>query len=121
MTHPDTDITAGGPALLSMHQFSNDTLGISHQGRLLARNDSAGQLLYDVHNERAATPQRWASQKMPAGTPPAQLPARIQIPHFSARAPNRSERTSEKKSLTRPLQPQTAERPMPYRNPYSPT
>lgn len=73
---------------VTVHQFSNDTLGISYQGRLLARYDSAGQPLHSSPNKaRAATAQRLASEKMPAGAPAAQLPARTRNQHFSARAP----------------------------------
>jgi len=94
---------------VTVHQFSNDTLGISYQGRLLARYDSAGQLLDPKsHKERAATAQRWAGESMPAGAPPSQLPARIQNPHFSARAPQPGESADGKMSLTQTLQPQTA-------------
>ena|ERR1700736_6738385 len=82
---------------VTVHQFSNDTLGISYQGRLLARYDSAGQLLQlAMHKERAAT---------------AQAPARIRNQHFSARAPDARESADEKMSLTQPLQPQTAGEP----------
>jgi transposase InsO family protein len=94
---------------VTVHQFSDDTLGISYQGRLLARYDSAGQLLHpSQHKERAATAQRWAGAKMPAGAPPSQVSARIQIPHFSARAPDQAERAGEKMSLVPPLQSSSA-------------
>jgi transposase len=90
---------------VTVHQFSNDTLGISYQGRLLARYDSAGQLLGpDPHKERAATAQRWAGESMPAGAPPSQLPARIKDQHFSARAPDASESAGEKMPLAEPIQ-----------------
>jgi hypothetical protein len=95
---------------VTVHRFSNDTLGISYQGRLLARYDSAGQLLGpDPHKERAATAQRWAGENIPAGAPPSQLPARIKDQHFSARAADASESAGEKMLLIKPLQPQTAE------------
>ena len=91
---------------VTVHQFPDDTLGISYQGRLLARYDSAGQLLSpSQHKERAATAQRWAGQKMPAGAPAEQLAARIQTPHFSARAPDEGESADGKMSLAQPLQP----------------
>jgi hypothetical protein len=77
---------------VTVHQFPNDTLGISYQGCLLARYNSAGQPLHASPNkERAATAQRLASQQMLAGASAAQLPARLQIPHFSARAPDADE------------------------------
>src|SRR5215470_12264256 len=67
-----------------IHQFSNGTLGISYQGRLLARYDASGQPLSPNPNkERAATAQRLASQ---AGRRLAtQWPTRIQNPHFPTR------------------------------------
>jgi len=90
---------------VTVHQFSNDTLGISYQGRLLARYDSAGQPLHPgSHKERAATAQRWAGENMPAGAPPSQLPARIKSQHFSARAPDASESAGEKMPLAELIQ-----------------
>jgi len=90
---------------VTVHQFPDDTLGISYQGRLLARYDSAGQLLpRGIHKERAVTAQRWAGQRMPAGALAEQLAARIQNPPFSARAPDPGESAGEKMSLAQPLQ-----------------
>ena len=91
---------------VTVHEFPNDSLGISYQGRWLARYDSAGNLRAKP-KERAATAQRWASEPMLAGAPAPQLPARIQIPHFSARAPDPSESAGEKMSLAHSLQPHT--------------
>ena len=91
---------------VTVHQFPNDTLGISYQGRLLKRYDSAGQPLHPGPNkERAATAQRWASQKMLAGAPAAQLSARIKNQHFSARAPDAGESAGGKMPLAQPAQP----------------
>jgi hypothetical protein len=46
-----------------IHQFPNGTLGISYQGRLLARYDAlGGPLQPSPHKERAATAQRWPAQ-----------------------------------------------------------
>jgi hypothetical protein len=90
---------------VTVHQFSNDTRGISYQGRLLARYHRAGQILHPgSHKERAATAQRWAGESMPAGAPPSQLPARIQSQHFSARAPDAGESAGEKMPLAELIQ-----------------
>jgi hypothetical protein len=46
----------------TVHQFSNGTLAVSYQGRLLARYDARGEPLHPNPNkERAATAQRLAS------------------------------------------------------------
>ena len=90
---------------VTVHRFSNDTLGISYLGRLLARYDSAGQPLHLAPTkERAATAQRWAGESMPAGAPPSQLPARIRNQHFSARAPDAGGSADEKMLLAEPFQ-----------------
>ncbi len=52
-----------------------------------------------THNERAGPAQRWASKKMLAGAAAPQLPARIQIQHFPARAPDAGERLRVEKCL----------------------
>ncbi len=63
---------------VTVHQFPNDSLGISYQGPLLARYDSTGQPLQQSPNkERAATARRLASQPMLAGGPASQFSARI--------------------------------------------
>jgi transposase len=90
---------------VTVHQFPNATLGISYQGRLLARYDSGGQPLPSPHTERAAPAQRWASKTMPAAAPASQLPARIQNQHFSARAPDPHESAAAKMSLPTSAQP----------------
>ena len=85
---------------VTIHQFSNQSLGVSYQGRLLARYDSAGGLLPPLPNKvRAASAQRLASQKMLAGAPATHLAARIQNLHFPARAPTLDESTGGKMSL----------------------
>jgi hypothetical protein len=67
-----------------VHQFANGTLGISYQGRLLARYDAAGGPLQPSPNkERAAHAQRWASQAV-RRVATHQL-TRIQNPHFPPR------------------------------------
>ena len=91
---------------VSVHQFPADTLGISYQGRLLARYDSAGQPLHlNPNKQRAATAQGLASTKMLAGAPAAQLPARTQRQHFSTRAPDPGESAVGKMPLSLPGQP----------------
>ncbi len=92
-----------------VHQFPNHTLGISYQGRLLARYDSAGQLL--IHKERAAPAQAPGRPTAAVPSPAPQLPARIRSQHFSARAPDAGESAGEKMSLTQPLQTPTAGEP----------
>src|SRR5690348_11626517 len=69
---------------VTVHQFSNGNLGISYQGRLLVRQDSAGQPLQPSPNrERAASPQRWASQAVRRVATDWRTPT--QNSHFSAR------------------------------------
>ena len=90
---------------VTVHQFPTDTFGISYQGRLLARYDSAGQPLpHSPNKERAATAQRLASQPMLAGAPAAQFSARIKNQHFSARAPDTAESVGGKMSFAIPTQ-----------------
>jgi len=69
---------------VTVHQFSNGTLGISYQGRLLARYDASGGPLYPSPNkERAASAQHLASKAVrPLATP---WPTRTQNPHFPTR------------------------------------
>lgn len=95
---------------VTVHQFPTDTFGISYQGRLLARYDSAGQpLQQSLYKERAATAQRLASQPMLAGAPAAQFSARIKNQHFSARAPDAAESVRGKMPLAQPAQPYVSE------------
>lgn len=91
---------------VTVHEFSHHRLGISYQGRLLARYDRAGQPLPPApHKERAATAQPLGrhTDAVPAVAP--QLAARIQKQHFSARAPDPGERAAGKMSLAQPSQP----------------
>jgi transposase len=87
---------------VTVHQFANATLGVSYQGRLLARYDSSGGLLPATpapNKVRAAAAQRAGRPKH--AVPPAamQPPARTQNPHFSARTPKPGESAGEKMSL----------------------
>ena len=67
-----------------VHQFSDGTLGISYQGRLLARYDGAGSPLQPSPNkERAVTAQRLASQT--GRRVATQWRTRSQHPHFPTR------------------------------------
>src|SRR6201993_5212702 len=69
-----------------VHQFANATLGISYQGRLLARYDALGGPLNSCPNkERTATAQRLASTAVRRVA--THWRTRIQNPHFSARTP----------------------------------
>src|ERR1700737_2405227 len=71
---------------VTAHQFANGTLGISYQGRLLARYDAAGGPLHpSPDKERAAKAQRLAS-KAGQRVAPHRRP-RTQNSHFSARTP----------------------------------
>lgn len=67
-----------------VHQFSNGTLGISYQGRLLARYDASGGPLQPIPNkERAARAQRLASEAVRRVA--THQATRIQNPHFPTR------------------------------------
>jgi transposase len=69
---------------VTVHQFSNGTLGISYQGRLLARYDASGGPLQPSPNrERAASAQRWASQAVRRVA--THWSTRTQNPHFPTR------------------------------------
>ncbi len=92
---------------VTVHQFSNQTLGVSYQGRLLARYDSAGGLRPPLPNkERAASAQRLASKKLLAGAAATHLRTRIQNLHFSART--QPDESAGEKMFTQP-----ASRPTP--------
>jgi transposase len=77
---------------VTVHQFANATLGVSYQGRLLARYDAAGGPLHlSPNKERAAGAQRLASTAVrrvaPHRSPRTQnshSPTRTQIPVRSA-------------------------------------
>jgi hypothetical protein len=86
---------------VTVHQFSNATLGVSYQGRLLARYDSSGGLLSASPNKvRAASAQRPGRPKN--AVPAAAMPrtARTQNPQFFARTPKPDESAGEKMPLT---------------------
>jgi transposase len=86
---------------VTVHQFADGNLGISYQGRLLARYDSAGQALHPSPNtERAASAQRSASQAVQRVA--AHWPTRTQNPPFSARTPAAGESAGGKTPVTQP-------------------
>ena len=89
---------------VTVHQFSNGTLGISYQGRLLARYDAAGGPLHPHPNkERATTAQRLAST---SGRRVARhWRTRTQNPHFSARTQKAVRSAGEKMSVAPDLNP----------------
>jgi transposase len=69
---------------VTVHQFANGTLGISYQGRLLARYDAAGGLLHPASDkERATSAQRLASKAVRRVATHRRM--RTQNPHFSTR------------------------------------
>jgi hypothetical protein len=81
-----------------VHQFADGTLGISYQGRLLARYDAAGgPLQANPNKERAATAQRLASTAVRRVA--RQWRTRTQTPHFSARAQAAVRSAGEKMSV----------------------
>ena len=93
---------------VTVHQFANATLGVSYQGRLLARYDSNGGLLpapAAPNKVRAATAQRPGRPKNAVPAAAMQRTARTQNPHFFARTPKPGESAGEKMSLT--TNPQT--------------
>ena len=89
-----------------VHQFSNGTLGISYQGRLLARYHAlGGPLLPDPNKERAATAQRLASTAVQRVATHSRT--RYQSSHFSARTPMAAESADGKMLLAQlPIQTQ---------------
>jgi transposase len=83
---------------VTVHQFSNGTLGISYQGRLLARYDASGGPLPPIPNkERAATAQRLASAAVQRVA--THRPAPTQNPHFSARTQKAARSAGQKMSV----------------------
>jgi transposase len=71
-----------------VHQFANASLGVSYQGRLLARYDALGTpVSAPPDTVRAASAQRWAGAKPPAGAAASPLSARTQNKQLSARSP----------------------------------
>jgi transposase len=92
---------------VTVHQFSNGTLGISYQGRLLARYDaSAGPLSPGPNKERAAAAQRLASTAVRRVATHWQPPTRN--PHFSTRTQEAVRSAGEKMSVA-PSTDQTPE------------
>jgi len=88
---------------VTVHQFSNDTLGVSYQGRLLARYDSSGGLLPATpapKKVRAASAQRPGRPNNAVPPAASHWTARTQNPHFFARTPKPGESADEKMSLT---------------------
>ncbi len=84
---------------VTVHQFANGNLGISYQGRLLARYDAAGGPLRSSPNkERAASAQRSASQAVRRVA--TYWPTPTQNPHFSARTPATGESADGKMPAT---------------------
>jgi transposase len=84
---------------VTVHQFADGTLGISYQGRLLARYDAAGGPLHPAPNkERAASAQRAASQAVRRVA--THWPTPTQNPHFSARTPAAGESAGGKMLIT---------------------
>jgi hypothetical protein len=83
---------------VTVHQFSNGILGISYQGRLLARYDtSGGPLQPNPNKERAASAQRSASTAVRRVTTPWRTPT--QNPHFPARTQTAVRSAGEKTSV----------------------
>jgi hypothetical protein len=79
---------------ITVHQFSNGNLGLSYQGRLLARYDRAGALLHPVPapnkmGAASAQPPGPRTDAVPAAAPPWRTRSRTS--HFPARAPNPGE------------------------------
>ena len=89
---------------VTVHQFSNGTLGISYQGRLLARYDaSGGPLPPSPNKERAASTQRLASGAVRRVA--RHLRTRSQNSDFSARTPIKGESAGGKMLLSQPSKP----------------
>jgi transposase len=89
---------------VTVHQFANGTLGISYQGRLLARYDASGGPLQPSPNkERAAHTQRLASTAVQRVA--THRRTRIQNPHFSAHTPMAGESAGGKMLLSQPSKP----------------
>jgi transposase len=89
---------------VTVHQFANGTLGISYQGRLLARYDaSGGPLQPSPIKERAASAQRLASEAVPRVA--THRSTRSQNSHFSARTPIAGESAGGKMLLSQPINP----------------
>jgi transposase len=81
---------------VTVHQFSNGTLGVSYQGHLLARYHATGEPLHP-NQERAATTQRLASTAVRRVA--MHRRTRAQNPHFSARTQKAVRSADEKMSV----------------------
>jgi transposase len=81
---------------VTVHQFSNGTLGISYQGRLLARYDAAGGTLHPTSPNKARTASTQRLARMAVRRVATHWPMRSQNPHFSARTQNAGERAGGK-------------------------
>jgi hypothetical protein len=98
-----------------VHQFPNDTLGVSYQGRLLARYDAdGGPLPGPINKERAAgAQQRSAStNKLSAAlhrTPGANSESLVFRPRSQPKARSDGRKTGESKNTSTP-QPSTQRR-----------
>src|SRR5262249_17852446 len=91
---------------VTVHQFSDGNLGISFQGRLLARYDHGGELL---HPTTAATNKVRAATAQPPGQPTDAVAAAARhrrtqsgLSHFSARTPQAGEGAGGKMSISQP-------------------
>jgi transposase len=83
---------------VTVHQFSNGTLGISYQGRLLARYDALGGPLHpNPDKERPARAQRWASAAVRRAA--THWPLRTQDSHLFARTQKAVRSADEKMSV----------------------
>ena len=83
---------------VTVHQFSNGTLGISYQGRLLARYDALGGPLHpNPDKERPARAQRWASAAVRSAA--THWPVRTQDSHLFARTQKAVRSADEKMSV----------------------
>jgi transposase len=83
---------------VTVHQFANGTLGVSYQGRLLARYDAAGGPLYPSPNkERSASAQRLASKAVQRVA--RHRRTRTENSHFSTRTPRPGESAGGKMSV----------------------
>src|SRR5579885_3619352 len=88
---------------VTVHQFPNATLGVSYQGRLLARYDSNGGLLAaspTPNKVRAVGAQRPGRPQTARPSRSKAPSARIQNPHCFARTPRPGESAGEKMSPT---------------------
>src|SRR5499427_5969523 len=90
---------------VTVHQFSNGTLGISYQARLLARYDAAGATLpANPNKESAARTQRLASAAVRRVA--THRPTRSQNPHFPTRTQKAVRSAGEKMSVAQTDQSQ---------------